>query len=42
VIYDVATKGAAEGELTPTEVGNIGIETEAATVSEAARRGQKP
>jgi hypothetical protein len=42
VVYDVVTKGAAEGEITNTEVGNIGIETEAAYQRRMRKQTQKP
>jgi hypothetical protein len=42
VMYEVVIKGAAEGEVTNTEVGDIGIETEAAYQRRLAKDNQKP
>jgi hypothetical protein len=42
VVYEVVAKGAAEGEVTNTEVGNIGVETEAAYQRRMAKQTQKP
>jgi hypothetical protein len=42
VMYDVVIKGAAEGEVTNTEVGDVGIETEAAYERRMAKENQKP
>jgi len=41
VVYDVVIKGEAEGEITNTEVGDIGIETEAAYQRRTAKDNQK-
>ena len=40
--HEVVTKGATEGEITHTEVGNIGIETEAAYRRRVTKQAQKP
>jgi hypothetical protein len=41
VIYDAVIKGEAEGEITNTEVGDIGIETQAAYQRRTAKDNQK-
>src|SRR5437667_1683302 len=41
VVYDVVIKGEAEGEITNTEVGDIGVETEAAYQRRTAKDNQK-